>query len=129
MDESDNGLTAAHQADVLNDLMLEFVLTGRREVLAKFLEFGGELDNETSKGLLISLLRNEFRADNKGGKNAFESYQVYVGVRAIMTRREVSKTAACEEYSRTIKTRTPRAIEISFSKGAKVAAKFSGNRR
>lgn len=96
----------------------EFVLSGRPGALARYLEAGGEIDEEV-KQLLIDILRHGPK-NGASRKDQYRDFVAFVDIRIIALSEDLTKTAACRKYAEQT-NQEQRTVELQYKRGSEIS--------
>lgn len=90
------------QSGLLDDAWLEYLTTGKSSALAKYVELGGEIDDEMRQTIASHLRGEQHLSDTSGVHHAnrskyWEDYIVYSKVRDMMLSGNLGVMEACRE--------------------------------
>lgn len=107
-------------ADQFNDSWMKFVLTGQVTALADYIDAGGEIDHEV-RHIICNYLRGELKPDNRGGKNHWSDYLVYVAVDTVSQGKQIGFVEACNLVGTTAKLNLDsRGMQRKYHRGKKL---------
>jgi len=122
--EDEDDQAYGFRSDIQSAAWEEYLMTRSPSALAKYLEAGGEVDASV-RGILIDILENRQKLNNRGGRNSWRDYVTFTEVNMLEiglhpeTSRSVSRTKACELYAQKTNQEL-RTVEKQYDRGRRI---------
>jgi hypothetical protein len=115
------GFSLPEENGPLDDLWEKWVMSGDPQVLADWIDGGGEIDDQ-ARGSIVGALRDEIKPTNRGGQDIHRDYMTYLEIREIERQRkdENHSAAVCEFIERHGGGMEERTIKERYRRGSKL---------
>jgi hypothetical protein len=84
-------------SEISDEAWEEYLMSGKPEALARFLDLGGEFGDDVRE-IVVALLRNERPVKYENRSDHWRDYSVYSDVRTLMLQRKCGVMDACKQY-------------------------------